>query len=299
MNVSSIVRNNAAVDTMQGNFLVGWFDILGYKAIMDNNMSDSSMNCVVSNISKAMYEATQSVKDIFDGIFKNTSDGDTEKNKITRIVLENIKNGEIFGCSAMSDTIVFKARIDVDVNVQEEFEVFVQSVICLFFLLCCSLITYKMFMYGLPVRGAIDYGKCATSRTGITKESVVFMGKPFVNTHNTSDLLDFSGVTVCDNAVAVINSLKEKFKVKSGVDVFLIPAPVKGNNEATAYCLDWVGDDDVLSKSTDLRSVIFEKFSRFNKPVSPKTISKFENTEMSIRTLNMMRAESGKTEGVL
>ena len=281
-------RTDSETGNSMSPCLVGWFDILGFKAIMESNTSESQLAEIGNKLTEGLHDAIQIPEKTLHAIH-----GLPSCSAEVKTLVEYFKADNCFKCYSMSDTIVFIARTDVLSRLSPaNRDVLIYGVVCAFFFKACALIAHKMFITGLPVRGAIDYGQCFIKKNDATTDPFVMLGEPFRNAYLISESLEFSGVVVHKRAMEIhekVKSVHADIKAGSTHSIYRIPTPMKGNPNAVENCLDWISNDLLGPGSPDLRDILTDVFSRFGKHITPEIATKFNNTEMSIRTLMMAR----------
>jgi len=153
---------------------VAFFDILGYKSIIDNNKIEVVAQLIVDHLEKTPYY-------LRDFIIKEFSHFGLPKKDLDRLAKYTFR-------LLLSDSILLtskqpKGSYDLESRLWEWF---------LFLLECQKLVTW-MFENGLPVKGAIGYGEYFRKRN-------CFAGKPIVDCFRLANSLDLAGCAFVPNA---------------------------------------------------------------------------------------------------
>jgi len=121
--------------------MVGFFDVLGYQSIIDNNkMSDAAR--ILSESFTRIPERVE--KKLVEGL----------KEEASKEVYGKIRNRTNF--MIISDSIVMTSSLG---EIRSGLEKKTNTVQLLFFFLSASLLLHMSFDEGFPLRGAIDYGE--------------------------------------------------------------------------------------------------------------------------------------------
>jgi hypothetical protein len=148
------------------NGLIGFFDILGYKEIIKQNQ----VVRVASIIEEIFLEALRESQD-------------------AHKCVTSLINQEACQHFVFSDSILVFLPLERSPNSDT------QTAESLFASHCAGLIT-KCFWEGLPVRGALAYGKCYFKKAdGV----VCFAGQAIIDAHLCAESLEFSGCVVAES----------------------------------------------------------------------------------------------------
>lgn len=162
--------------------LVGFFDILGYQNLLEQNEPEVIAEEVLP-ILTGLKSATKTA--IFDSMSKSLMRG--KRNTIEPIV-------ESMEWLVFSDTILLTLSFDEnDVSLNDDY--------WFVFLLASIQIQTQLFNAGLPARGAIDYGKFFV-------QEGCFAGRCIVNAYKLSSTIEMAACVLSDEAVTTFESIK-------------------------------------------------------------------------------------------
>jgi len=231
--------------------LVAFFDILGYSAFLENNEPKDAAVSINKFIGKI----------------------DKFKNKRFKSLLINNKSSKYLPILKTINHLVISDSILISMACNIEENTYKQKLVI--FLLYCSLLMKEMFIFGLPLRGSIQYGDFY-----ITKNT--FAGKPIIAAYKEGTNIEISGCII-SNTVAI-----EKLDDIFANDLyFRYLVPVK-QGEKEAILINFLqGDSDEDNKSmehiNDPKQFVVNSFAAHNKFISSTVYSKINNTEMFIR----------------
>ncbi|MFM2166534.1 MAG: hypothetical protein RIS79_905, partial [Verrucomicrobiota bacterium] len=170
--------------------LVAWLDVLGFKALLDAD-PDKGME-----IWPTVWNFLNELKAIHD------SHSPTEYQR-----RELPSFADRFKFIAFSDSIV--ASLDLSGVSEAKNELWnPEWHLAALFERRISYLTRRLFDFGLPARGAIDYGSFYHSEIG-------FAGTPFVNAERQSSSLSFAATSITKAASAVLDQAYDRLPTKS------------------------------------------------------------------------------------
>lgn len=234
--------------------LVGFFDILGYQNFLEENEPEIA----AEKISEFIKYLKDFQSETFVSFFKKDQHQEEIKPVIEKIVYLII-----------SDTILL--TLETDKTNQEAYGRYQ-----LIFLMYCSRLFKELFVYGLPPRGAIEYGEY------ILVENQMFAGRPIVKAYQSAMDLDLSACHVSDSVGVLPSKMKNRLytnydtPLRTGEEkklVLLMPFNLRDNEY----------DKFVLTKITDLEQFIINSFSAHNKKINKEVQGKILNTEFFLR----------------
>lgn len=237
--------------------LVGIFDILGYQYIIDTD----KINDAADLISNTLLTLPQNKADELRAYFKDGREADyyylTKENLKWRIFSDTI---------LLSFTFTLKEHPDF------------ASMDYKFFLHYVSLLLRSAFDAGLPLRGAIDYGKF------YIKENC-FAGKPIINSYRLSQKLQLSGCAMTKELQEFLTDIESAEALKQVEFPFVLPylVPLKENIPEKLRLINWLCPLPDWKITCDLRQYVAEKFYAHNKDIPREALPKLENTEMTLR----------------
>jgi hypothetical protein len=235
---------------------VGFFDILGYQDIIDNND--------IENASKV-------VSDILETLPKKTASG------LVSMVKEQLKAAvqlqiDVIQPRLISDSILLAMPVS---TTSSDIEKMRGAMVFLFY---AAKLMRLAFDSGLPLRGALDLGDFFLSLQ-------CFAGKPIIDCYRLASRLQLVGCVITHKCAAHINELSNKTNQSWGAKLmFPCLAILKGGTTEKYTMLDWYfpyADWDPIEQ--DVRSSIIKSFHAHNKDISPEAMQKIDNTEIIIR----------------
>jgi hypothetical protein len=243
------------------NGIVGFFDIMGYQNIIDNNEIKTVADIIFEVIDKLPGEARSNALKLFERPEINDND---ERIKFIKNIDKSIKT------LLISDSILISLAFNKAVD--QKHLLFINW---MFFFLVVSLFLRKAFNKGLPLRGVIDTGEYFI-------HNYIFAGKPIIESYRLSGRLQFSGCALTPNAMKAINELLEDDNPIANeilnLLIFQYLAPLSDKDEKL-YLINWF--ENLNNK--DIRQVIVTAFHAHNKDVPRKVLPVIENTEMIVR----------------
>lgn len=249
--------------------IVGFFDILGYQNIIDNNEIEKTIN-IISDI---IVRLPAKVRTIQAKVLSKWS-GKIENQKIAEFILEN---NELIESVIISDSILITLPVDEDRY--KEGSVYYW----LIFLMYSCMLLEESFNNGLPLRGAIDYGQ-------YYKKEQCLAGKTIINGYRFSNQLEFSGCALCKDAYGQIKALKDYDYDVIGSFLFEYLAPLKNNIEEKQMMLNWIVER-AQKGLYEVRQYVFEAFHAHNKDVNGRAVQKLNNTENILRYCFLINKE--------
>lgn len=255
--------------------IVAYVDILGYQNLIDNNEL-IEIGEIIQKILKIGDDVTESLKEKIIELFQ-LSENESWKNIFPNDITNFIRN------QVISDSIVFTGEFSDEMKNNMR----VKVIHLMLFVLAMQELCKLSFKNGIVLRGAIDYGEY------IFKDKI-FASKAIITAYRTSELLDFSGIVLCDNFGS--NFFKDDIEpaIQSIIDIFTseVNCPIRstGATEKKLRVIDWT---DALEESDkiNLRQYLFNSFSMHNKDINQSVIRKITNTENVLRTIMAKKDE--------
>lgn len=161
------VNSSEGIETQRG--LIGFFDVLGYRNIIENNQ---------------IKEAATAMKRILETL---------RQRQEMNVMIEKIIEQKYCAHVVFSDSILVYLSITDSRNQNTSVSMFTSY--------CANLIT-ELLMDGFPVRGAISFGDYyIENRIG----SISLAGKPIVEAYELSTCIDLAGCVVAPSAEAIFS----------------------------------------------------------------------------------------------
>jgi hypothetical protein len=240
---------------------IGYFDILGYQAFLENNSPEVAAERVLGTLLKLDQDTPskllESMAPFYEGNDRATLD----------IYLKDIK------WLVFSDTVLMTMVTDEIPDDKIEIR-------WLVFLLQCSYLWRKMFDFGLPLRGAITRGSFVVQGT-------CFAGKSIVNAYKSASSLNFAGAVITQE----LSDWSKKI-IGQASHAALFHQPYLVPRKGKASCME-----EILNVAAtypherkwdgDIRQLVHECFWKHEKNIGEDVSDKIENTEKLLRFLKM------------
>ena len=262
--------------------LVGFFDILGYQNLLERNEPEDIAEKVLPLLTQINNTVVKDIEKVIESIFSREAIVGKHKPEVVEdfkkhIIEKILKN---INWLIFSDTILVTLPVEKPTGkggaFAEEFETFFKW---FFFLLSCVQLQSVLFDSGLPLRGAIAYGKFYVA-------DKCFAGKTIVEAYKTCGSLELSACVISDSASAEIEKLEilaQKHKSQlCGSVVYEYLVPMK-DGEKRMFTLAAPYVNQALSVDAQVR----EAFWGYNKDISREVHLKVSNTEQWLRFLSI------------
>ena len=240
--------------------IVGFFDILGYSSILENNGAEGATKEVLAILTNLEDRIGQQFHDAF------------QKPEVVQKVLTQ------FNWLVFSDTILLTTTLDKDSSVDARYNRWK------WFFFASLVLNRSMFDSGLPLRGAVATGEFVVEKN-------CFAGKAIVEAYTLGHDLDLAASVLTNGAETEFFSLANKVN-DPGVGAFseaMLPRyliPRKGGIEDRLRAFNIVairGGGFEQLESRDIRQYVCKSFWRHNKDLRQSEHSKVLNTEMFLR----------------
>ena len=259
---------------MKTNIVTGWvgfFDILGYKNLLIQNEPESIAEEVVPLLTGTKSEVVRDIKRLFELL--------SEKNKN---IAEDFQSAttNLDGLIEELSLLLFSDTLLVTMPAGEEVDN--DSAIRLaIFSMACKGLQYKLFRCGLPVRGAIDYGKFYV-------KDMCFAGRPFINAYELANRLELAACVLSDIASKQFRSISINApEIDTFVAKYLVP--MKDGEHHFQVMKTSISDIGI-----DIRQYVMKSFWSHRKDISVEVQTKVANTEQWLRFL----VQLNKTESI-
>jgi hypothetical protein len=243
---------------------ITFLDILGYGNILENNSPEYIANEIFKILGKAKAFTQKHLPEI------------TEFDAVKSF------DYKLIDFLSLSDSILISFDLS-NLNKEEKYNgLFV-------YFLYCSFISRMMHENGLPVRGAIDFGKY------ILKNSFI-AGTPIIESYKLGCKIEMEGIVFTKNASKVFHELTDDQKYSTHHTACEYLVQLKDQKEEKML---------ILSPSPcttpiygELRQYILNSFWKHNKDIPENVRRKIDNTEQYLRYLKSVHthlfAEEGK-----
>lgn len=239
--------------------IVCFFDILGYKSIMENN----SLESIHTIIEEIFYKTPD---DVVNQLTKGGNDALNEE--IRETITNHIKH------IIVSDSIV----VFIDTENLTTNEIRLIDGVFVFYI---SFLFRLFFNRGLPMRAGIAFGEY------LIYEST-FAGKTIVESYSLSDSLEFSGLAMKEETFDKIKVFFEKKSISTKLlttQFIKFTSPTK-NGDQSLYQLNWMGRS---FKCHDTEQRAFNCFHAHGKTSNQSVMNKIKNTVNTIRYFKFIK----------
>jgi hypothetical protein len=237
---------------------VGFFDILGYQTLIDNNdISKASqiIEEVIVNLPKRTSELLLS-------LVKDSKNQDAAKDIYNKI-----------DARLISDSIILSLEMPKNADATNSTLLYTLA-----FLSYSSQLMRQAFDKGLPLRGAIDYGEFFFSGN-------CFAGKPIINCYRIGNQMDVAGCVITNDCYEIINSAVSNTKQPENIKCLYFDCLIVNKDGSNKRChvLNWYCPyKDWGDKHDNLRSYVIDAFHANGKDITPDVVSKVNNTEIML-----------------
>ena len=253
-----------SIETQKG--LIAFFDILGYSAFMENNKVE---------------DAALKINDFINELENFDMDDFLEKFEIRDRVNDVLKEVKYV---VVSDSILITLECDKD----DTDSYYLYSIV---FSLYCALLFKKLFIFGLPLRGCIEYGEYYV-------KNHTFVGQPIIDAYRNSENLNLASCEISESVFT------EKISLEKFTSLFVSYLVPTKNGDKQSVLLNFLikfhdEDEYKLEALADPKQFVVNSFSAHNKYISSNVYQKIDNTEMFIRyckALRLRRLEKEKLE---
>ncbi len=255
--------------------IIGFFDLLGYQSLLENNDDQ--------------FDVTNEVLDVLSNIESRSKDYLQKSGLYEGIIIASKKWDYLI----FSDTILLSLTLNPKNDLQSKI---VNLFYSLSFFASIFVLSKLLFDFGLPFRGALNYGKFIINKN-------CFAGKIIVDSYKLSNKLDVAAI-VCNNEfVNFINSnisdiqkevegynnpnMKEDFDgaletfIKEYNDLFsdyLIPFNDGSTRKLKTFNLFESLSEEIQKSKLNISNYVYEKFSSHNKDIPLVVETKINNT---------------------
>ncbi|MDR3302587.1 MAG: hypothetical protein LBT01_08715 [Spirochaetaceae bacterium] len=260
------------ISEVNGNIVkegfICFFDILGYKNILENNTINKCAQ-IINNILLKLQEKVKSEFTDLSGKPKATrgfsSDDVKSLEEDRKSFFDNYLN-----IIMVSDSIVlFFDFTDSGIEIINHTWLALRYI---------ATFQREAFIQGLPMRGCLDFGEYYYHNS-------LFAGQTIVNSYEKGNNLEFSGVVVTDDAynrIKIISEQNDFYTKLLDCVIFRYLYPVKNGQDESGYIIKWYEECD-FPENQDIRQFIYESFYWYNKNIDTATVTKINNTEKILR----------------
>jgi hypothetical protein len=241
--------------------VIAYFDILGYQNLLLNNEPEDVADKVISRLTSLNATVTAEIKSKFPRLFENK--------KIIPIL-------DAIQWLVFSDTILFTNSFDPE---EEKKDTVLRWFVILLY---CAHVQAYMFNNGIPIRGAITYGKYMV-------KDLCFAGRPIIEVYQLANRLELSAVVATaemEDEMAKIAAVTVKtFSGADIADIYLerYLVPLKDNQSQHYRTINYYDVAGLGDK--DLRQETLNMFWGHKKDISQSDLVKVLNTEQHLRYL--------------
>ena len=237
---------------------VAYFDILGYKSIIDNNEIETVAQLIVDHLDKTPAYLHDYIMNSFSSFGLSEKDLDRLAKLTYRLLL--------------SDSVLLTAK-----HPRGKFDPEDRLWEWLIFVLECRQLMGKMFENGLPLKGAIGYGE-------YFRKGNCFAGKPIVDAFRLAQNLDIAGCAFVpktwneiEKALAKCNEQIAEFIRKLS---FKYEVNLKSGKSKSLMMVVFTPPNSEGS----IREKVHKAFTAYKKEITGEVETKFENTVLMIES---------------
>jgi hypothetical protein len=241
---------------------VGFFDILGYANLLQRNEPELIAEEVVPLLTGAHSEIIDGICTTFESWIAKFTDNHQDSQSLVqnaRILIDDLK------WLLFSDTILITMRSDESTDRQSVLR-------WIIFYWACADLQVKLFRAGLPLRGAIDFGRFFIKDT-------CFAGRPIINAYELCNMLELAACVLSKAASHQLHGLKG---FEGGADACVSGYLVPTKTEERRF---FVTRAVVYERNIDIRQQVMNAFWGHRKDVSIDAQKKASNTEQWLRYL--------------
>jgi hypothetical protein len=240
--------------------IIGFFDILGFKNYLKNDpniRSKQALNIVL----KLRKELPQRVKE-----------------RIPHQIMDEVQ------WNILSDTIVLSIPYLKQTGADDDKQKMLRWMALL--LSSVALMDY-MFEKGLPIRGAIAWGKYFVHDSSMA-------GSAIIDALTLSQKLNLSAAVLCPDSEKELRRMNFELQAKFSDSIcFPYLVPTKEGMKKLVVLNQWALND-FHSNNNDMRQLVAQAFWKHDKDIDEGAYEKLENTEMLLRHVNAIkRNETG------
>lgn len=244
---------------------IGFFDILGYKGILKNNKMENELIRVVINVLKKINKFKAG--NLSRCKFAFGTIGESVENKFPQELDAYIKR------LIFSDTIILSLDFSLNFVTPKN-----KILLWFCFLESCRNLYNEMFKNGLPLRGAISFGRYAIYENS-------FIGIPFLEAYEPLENLELSACVLKDE---VVEQIRDGFSLHEPNEYFIkYPIQTK-EGEKEFFTLN----ANPCDSNKDIREQVISSFNQHNKEIAESVKSKVDNTVQWLTYLRMQKNEN-------
>ena len=235
--------------------IVSFLDILGYANFLKNNEPEDAAKTVLDVLATVPKTAVETLLDLLpdEPMRKYISD---RLNQLRWLVF--------------SDSILLTCPYPDEADAEEKRSRWMVSIISL-------IIVYRHLLdNGLPVRGAISFGKFFI-------KDYCFAGRSIIAAHQIALNLDLAAIAFDDEAVKELKDVDPAAHFTEFKRI-LVPylVPLKGGLSQKMFVLP-PSLERIKFQNPDIRQIVAESFWKHNKDIPPNVLDKLDNTENLLR----------------
>jgi hypothetical protein len=247
------------IKTQEG--MVAFLDILGYSSFLQNNEPEEAAKTVRNHL----LNAPENTKKVFEQLYKDP----------TATVVK--KHVDSFRWLIFSDTILLTN------SYQPEDSQKTKALRWLMFLMTLATLYRNLFCNGLPIRGAVSYGKYFV-------EEHCFAGRSIIGAYQLSNSLNLAGIVLDRKSVKEAFETLEVTRHYPKVTALLVLeylVPLKNQDPQSMHVLSPMFPQTPRLQLSDIRQGVAECFWKHKKDLRPEVLEKIHNTEFFFRFAKM------------
>jgi hypothetical protein len=236
---------------------VGFFDILGYANLLQRNEPELIADEVVPLLTGTEHQVRKGVGIFFDAVTYSQLEAEDFAKFVTDLKW-----------LLFSDTILIAMPADESTDGQSILR-------WLTFFIACNMLQVKLFRAGLPLRGAIDFGRFFIRDT-------CFAGRPIINAYELCNMLELAACVLTPKASDQLHG-HEPLLGGHGLNALVLEylVPTKDGERHS-----FVTRASVHEKNIDIRQQVMKAFWGHGKDISIDAQKKATNTEQWLRYLD-------------
>jgi hypothetical protein len=253
---------------------VGFFDILGYTNLLERNEPESIAEQVVPLLTETKDRGLDRISSVIEKAMARR-DGSPKYCLPAEDVHAMVDD---LNWLLFSDTILITMPTDESLDLQGALRWGI-------FDMACVMLQAELFRAGLPLRGAIDFGRFFVKGT-------CFAGRPIINAYRLCNTLELAACVVSETASKQLCGL-EPFLINTGLDEFVVEylVPTKDGD-----CHFLVTRASVHETNIDIRQQVMKAFWGHRKDISIDAQRKAANTEQWLRYLEHLQEKEAFQE---
>jgi hypothetical protein len=262
--------------------LVGFFDILGYQNLLERNEPEKiaeEVLPILTNIDKTVIKDLKELTNHSHSVAQQKFSSKAEPETLSRVLTSVDKL--VYKIIKALRWIIFSDTVVLTLPIENKDHILVQLAWWIFFAAAVQLQTY-FFQAGLPIRGAIDYGKFFIKDT-------CFAGRTIINAYQLCSQIEIAACVLTDDASKKLRQIKmDDHLFALYIVEYLIPTKSGEKHMLTVRA-------NTYKNPADIHNEVMRAFWGNRKDISISARQKAQKTEQWLEFL-MMEDDSEKAE---